>query len=322
MTTPPETAAVEAQQVEAAQVAAATAMAVVSEWESVDEENIAESWMARLARVLAVVAGGQQAVASRTDPYLDRLLPGERDARLLPEAFSGVAPDGRPLLNLLMYPVWVALRALTAGVPVARGMAQGAAFADLLARTVVADTSRAALQAAMVADTRVTSYIRVVEVPACDRCIVLAGREYSVTSGFLRHPRCDCSMAPVTRSFRPAPSSPGKLFEAMSPAQRRQAFGEAGAQAIGDGADIEQVVNARRGMKTVTAYGRKVQATSEGVTRRGLAGQRLRNFEQRRRPGQRYRTSRTPRLMPAEIYRLADDRAQAVRLLRNHGYIL
>lgn len=320
MSTPPPP--VQEQQEDLAQVAAATAAAVVSEWESVDEENVADSWLQRLARVLAVVAGGQQAAASRADPYLDRLLNGRRDGHVDPAAFAGVAADGRPLLNLFMYPVWVALRALTAGVPVARGMAQGAAFADLLARTVVADTGRAALQAGIVAEEAVTSYVRVVELPACGRCIILAGQEYSTTSGFLRHPRCDCSMAPVTRSVRPNVVDAAGAYARMSQAQRQKAFGVAGVRAIEDGADIAQVVNARRGMATVTAYGRKVQATTEGVTRRGLAGGRLRDFEERRRPGQRYRMSRTPRLMPAEIYELADDREHAVRLLRKHGFIV
>lgn len=319
MSTPP--AEVVAQQQAQADLASATAATVVAEWAAVDETDISGSWVDRLARVLAVVTGGQLTAARRADPYLDRLLDGRRDAHLVPELFAGIAPDGRPLLSLFMYPVWVTLRALTLGVPVARAMAHGAAFTDLLVRTVVADTGRAAVQAGMVGELAVTSYVRVVELPACARCILLAGQEYSTTSGFLRHPRCDCTMAPVTKRFRPPPVDASDVYRRMSVEQRRKAFGAAGARAIDDGADIAQVVNARRGMKTVTAYGRKVESTIEGVTKRGLAGKRLGNFEDRRRRGQRYRVSKTPRLMPAEIYRLADDREHAIRLLKKHGYL-
>jgi len=74
-------------------------------------------------------------------------------------------------------------------------------------------------------------------------------------------------------------------------------------------------------MTTVTRYGRQVQATREGTTRRGLYGSRAAKFEKA--AGARYARAKTPRLMPEEIYRLADgDREHAIRLLKRNGYIV
>src|SRR5690606_36641107 len=127
-------------------------------------------------------------------------------------------------------------------------MARVGAWLDMVVRTVVSDTGRQADQVAMVANRNVIAYVRVVEMPACSRCIILAGREYGTSSGFLRHPRCDCTMEPVTRKHRPMPLVAEEIYESMDEAQRRKVFGEAGVKAIEDGARISSVVNARRRM--------------------------------------------------------------------------
>ncbi|MCY0961563.1 hypothetical protein [Streptomyces sp. H27-H5] len=305
-------------------LAAATSRAVRAMWLRVDRDNIHTSWLGLLVNVLALVSGGQLAAASTSEAWLDGLLGPDQDRpdtdRLIPSSLVGVTGNGLALADVLMSPMWSALRLITRGVPVVHAMARGQALLDLLVRTAVADAGRAADSVAMVSRPAVTSYIRVVESGACNRCIVLAGREYGVSSAFARHPRCHCSMEPVTRDHRPEPTSPEDVVKTMSDAQLRKTFGEAGAKAIKDGADVAQVVNARRGMTSATVFGRTVQATTEGITRRGIAGQRRKNFEKL--PGNRYRTARTPRLMPEEIYRQADDREHAVRLLRRNGYIV
>jgi hypothetical protein len=181
-------------------------------------------------------------------------------------------------------------------------MARGAAFLDLVVRTVVADTGRQADQAAMVANRKVIAYVRVVELPACSRCIILAGNEYGVSNGFLRHPRCDCTMEPVTRKHRPQAQDPRDIFDGMTPDQRRKVFGEAGAKAIEDDANISSVVNARKSMAKVEMFGQTVQATYVGTGSR--------------------KKKRPPRLMPEEIYKQAgEDRDQAIRLLYKNGYL-
>lgn len=303
-------------------VAAATARAAGQVWRQVDPDDVRRSWQALIARVAALVATGQLTSARQTEAYLRELLPEvDAEGQLLPDALAGVALDGRDLLELLLYPTWVTLAAIGRGLSTAASIASGAAFLEMLARTLVADAGRAADLVGMIARPAVTSYVRVVELPACARCIILAGREYGLSTGFQRHPRCDCSMEPITRTHRPTPVDGMDVYRQLTPTQQIKAFGKAAVEAIEAGADIGQVVNAHRGMTTATAYGRTVQATTEGITRRGLAGNRLRNFEQRRQPGQRYRVSRTPRLMPAEILRLADDREHAIRLLKKHGYL-
>ncbi|MFF8942836.1 hypothetical protein ACF1A5_11305 [Streptomyces sp. NPDC014864] len=143
--------------------------------------------------------------------------------------------------------------------------------------------------------------MRVVEMPACSRCIILAGREYSVSTGFLRHPRCDCTMEPVTKRRRGYVLDAQDMFEQMNPAQRRKVFGEAGQRAIEDGANIYSVVNARKAMHQVEMFGRQVQVTYTGTGSK--------------------RQKRPPRLMPEEIYKQAESREHAIRLLYKNGYL-
>ncbi|MEU1194933.1 hypothetical protein ABZ446_01760 [Streptomyces sp. NPDC005813] len=304
-------------------LAGAASRAARQAWLRIDRSNPQASWLRTLGSVLAIVSGAQLTAAQGTEPWLHALLGDDPDRaesdRLNPAALAGVTGDGTLLADALRIPMFTALRALTRGAPVVQAMARGQILLDLMVRTAVADAGRAADSVGMVSRPAVTGYIRVVEGGACSRCIILAGNEYHTEKAFLRHPRCHCGMEPVTSEHRPQPASPGQLVEEMSEKQRRQTFGEAGAKAIAEGADLGQLVNARRGMATATAYGRTVQTTTEGTTRRGFAGTRLRNFQKVE--GQRYRISRTPRLMPEEIYRLADDRAHALRLLRLHGYI-
>ncbi|MFM9815825.1 hypothetical protein ACKI16_46050, partial [Streptomyces scabiei] len=83
-----------------------------------------------------------------------------------------------------------------------------------------------------------------------------------------------------------------------------------------------------RGMTTATRYGRQVKATTEGTTRRGFYASRRAKFGQaagaRFGESTRSRTrAKAVRLMPEEIYRLADgDREHAIRLLRKNAYIV
>ncbi|MEU9777441.1 hypothetical protein [Streptomyces sp. NPDC047968] len=306
-------------------LAEATSRATHQVWREIDRDSIYLSWVGLLARVLAIVTAGQLATAQTAEVWLERLLgldPDRPEAdRLNPAALVGVDGAGRPLAAVLMAPMWRALRLVTAGKPLAQSMASGQALLDAVVRTAVADAGRAADQVAMVSRPAVKTYVRVTESGACSRCIVLAGiRAGGTMTAFKRHPRCQCGMEPVTAEHDAKPVDEYSLYREMTPAQRRKTFGEAGMRAIDAGANIAQVVNARRGMSTATAFGRRLLATTEGTTRRGIAGQTFGDL--RKVPGQRYRVSRTPRLMPEEIFRLADDREHALRLLRTHSYLL
>jgi hypothetical protein len=161
----------------------------------------------------------------------------------------------------------------------------------------------------------------------------------------------DCVHIPaVENSADDLRTNPKAYFDSLSVEDQGRYFTVSGARAIRDGADIGQVVNARRGasglsqpgrltlaeqrmlrggrergrLQRVDVYGRQVYVTTEGTTRRGVAGQRLGAWSEDavKREGQRYRSARTPRLMPDAVYDLAgDDRAEAARLLRRFGYI-
>ncbi len=116
----------------------------------------------------------------------------------------------------------------------------------------------------------------------------------------------------------------------MSTQEQDKVFTKAGARAIRDGADVARVVNARRGAAGLTpASGGRLTEAEKKAARRGLERGRL----QRTRVFGRdhFLTSeavtkrginRKIRLMPESIYEIAgDNRDEAIRLLKVHGYI-
>ena len=321
MTVPPEA---QAHQAGRAAQAAATAAAVRSVWMATDPEDLEGSWLAGAMFAAELIHTGQVAAAATTDGWLNQEAgPGEGAVNV--ETAAAAAGDLTPAL---LYPLLIAFNRLRRGFSTAVSILSGAAFLEMVTRSLVADAGRIADMAGMIARPRIVSYVRVVHLPACARCIILAGREYTLSDGFLRHPRCDCTLAPRRPGDTWELLGPEQLFAQMEPAQQRRAFGQAGADAIREGADIGQVVNARRGMTTVTRYRRTVQATSEGTTRRGFYASRRRKFEKA--AGTRFGEStrgrlrtKAVRLMPEEIYRLADgDREHAIRLLKKNAYIV
>jgi hypothetical protein len=295
-------------------------------WAEIDPNHIAPSWLARLPRAYAGLSASQTAAAGLADSYTDRVL-GTRDAaaRVVPAGFAGVASDGRPLMTLLQQPVFTTLRQITGGTSPARALASGRYLLDMIVRTQVADAGRTAVGAAITARPHAAGYVRQVVGNTCARCLILAGRHYRWNAGFKRHPRCDCIHIPTAENVPgDIATSPRAAFDAMSPTEQDRVFGQAGAQAIRDGADMAQVVNARRGMQTASVFGRDVLVTTEGTTTRGIAGNRLgARFTAEKSAQDRYRRATNVRLMPEEIYREAGaDRAEAVRLLRLHGYLI
>lgn len=304
---------------EQARLSAQTGRSVRALWRQVDTADVRASWSTILPEVVRLVAAAQVAAARLSGGYLAGLLGGSAPpvAEPVPEALAGVASDGRDLATLLTQPMITVLYRIARGEPLGRAMAAGLLQAETITRTQVADAGRAGDQVALAARPSCVAYTRVVELPACARCIVLAGREYAWSTGFQRHPQCDCAMVPLRPGDRVAGIDPREVFEEMSEAEQRRRFGAGGAEAIRQGADIGQVVNARRGMQSATARNRG-RYTSEGTTARGIAGRRLGDLT---RQGGRYRRSPRPRLMPEVIMREARSRDEAIALLREHGYL-
>ncbi|MCU1679212.1 MAG: hypothetical protein JWM93_3970 [Frankiales bacterium] len=326
-------------------------------WDQLDPKDLTASWARdRIGdQLLVLVSSAQYLAATTADAYLDALLLEQAvepaaEGMLQPRAFAGVASDGRELEPLLYSPVTTAKSAIAEGSTVRQALAAGGFALERIVSTQVADLGRAAVSAAAVARPRTTGWVRMLTFPSCDRCAVLAGKWYRWNRGFQRHERCNCIHVPAAEAadVDDVRTDPKAYFDSLTPEQQDHYFTEAGARAIRDGADVGQVVNARRGARGLTTpgrltsdeqqvlrggrerghlertdvYGRQLYITSEGVTVQGLAGQRLGAREGARQPGDRYRSARTPRLMPESVYELAgDDRGEAIRLLQRFGYI-
>ena len=206
-----------------------------------------------------------------------------------------------------------------------QAMQLGFNWALQLARSAVGDTARQSVALGM-GTREATGYVRALVGKTCSRCAILAGRIYSTEDAFLRHPQCDCQHIPFKEGAQPeGVVDSQEYFDSLSEAEQDAVFTKAGAEAIREGADINQVVNSRRGMSTVTdslgrnriattrVFGQDLYLTSEGTTRRGFARARLNQS-----PGGK----KAPRLMPESISKIAgSDREMYLKLLKRNGYL-
>ncbi|APU20940.1 hypothetical protein [Actinoalloteichus sp. GBA129-24] len=283
-----------------------------------------DAWLDRVRLIGDELLRLQVLAAALADAYLSDVLDMQgadprSDGEVDPSAFADLTDGGGSWLRLLVYAPTSVAR-IEDGIDRARWVAQS------IALTGMQDVGRSAVSAAMWSRRAATGYVRMLVPPSCARCAILAGRVYRRVTAFRRHPRCDCRHVPQAEdSGDDWSTDPATYFRSLSDAEQDRIFTSAGAQAIRDGADISQVVNARSGITTVTAYGRTVQATTTGTTTRGTAGQRLAEEAGTDRDG-RNRRARTPRLMPDEIYQAAElegwSRDEVLRQLFRFGYII
>jgi predicted DNA-binding WGR domain protein len=296
------------------------------------------SWRRHGPAALAVLLEAQRVVGDEAKRYVPRVMddtgqPYEPLGEFRSESLVGRASDGRPLDTLAYGAVTEAKAAVAEGATTAQALDKGAGWLDLMAALQVADVARQAV-GVQVASQRVESnYVRVLNPPSCQRCAILAGRVYRWSTGFQRHPRCDCVMMPARNTeWAKAEgfiTSPRDAYEQghikdLTKAQR---------QAIDEGADIGKVVNATRGMSTTATE------TAKSVRLRQIAESNLAPSPHRAATNEveeslfgfldtlaantRARTTSTqPILTPEGIYRTAGgSRDEAVRLLREFGYI-
>ncbi|MFJ9612666.1 VG15 protein [Streptomyces noursei] len=307
-------------------------------WRAMPRADMDFYWRLNAAALIAVFAQMQARAAADADAYVSAcLLAQEIDpapaGRLDPTAFAGRAADGRPLESLLYRPV------ITTKALIGRGAAESTAFerglAELLAITnsEIADAGRSATGARIASDRACAGYVRMASAKACARCAVLAGRVYAFNHGFKRHRRCHCYHVPMGRKDRwkqraqTYVEDPREHFNRLTRAEQDRLYTAAGARAIREGADVTQVVNARRGLYTADAFGRQVQATREGTRRRSspfvrheLARAIERGQLSRGHTGRGW-CPQTPRLTPEAIYKIADSRDEVIRMLKHHGYL-
>lgn len=290
----------------------ARALAVATRhWHRLGPNWITDAWYERIPAVTAAITTAQRtaatsALVSGALALAEQDTWAPPDGLVDPNAFTGTTADGRNLNTLLRAPAITTRTLIADGMEPAQALAAGSRQLSMMVLTEVADAGRGAAGVQIAARPRV-GYVRMLNPPSCSRCVILAGRFYRWNQGFLRHPRCDCTHVPTmvtdqAEAFaRGLIDDPYEAFNRMSEAEQNRVFTNAGARAIRDGADMYQVVNARRGMKYRGAF------TSEGTSKHGWAGQILRK-------GQR-------RMTPETIYRLNTNREQAVEALRAQGYI-
>lgn len=319
-------------------------LAVRKTWSNLDPNAIRATWHAAVGpAVFTITTGAQLKAASAADSNVSATLAAQgitatTDGTVVAGALAGIASDGRDLASLLELSNYVALHAIRQGTSVENALTMGRKWLEQIVGTQVVDAGRVADGVAIAARPKVREYVRMLNPPSCARCIALAGKTYRWNAGFERHPRCDCRHIPVDEATADdIRLDPKAYFDSLSKAEQDRVFTNAGAQAIRDGADISQVVNARRGMNvaghtettkriingeeftvnvhhrtlaTREVFGRQAFTTTEGMTRHGAAGQRL---------GE---SSNGVRLMPEQIYRDANgNREEAIRLLHRFGYI-
>jgi hypothetical protein len=279
--------------------------------------------------ILNAVTAGQLSAAQGAEMFVTSAMLSQGATSsaaglLVPQQLAGMAADGRSLATMLYMPGITTSRALALGASPEQASLMGLNQLARMVATTITDTARTATSVAMTANTACVAYVRVVKLPACSRCIILAGRQYTYSEGFKRHPKCDCGMEPMSDAewrSRETAQTPEDLFKAMSPEERRKRFGAAGTDALENGADMGQVVNVRReGAMATTSTGKKV--TTEGTTRRGIGGKALRSDGFEKSSGSRYERTREARLMPEQILKQAHgNRDLQLALLRKHGYI-
>ncbi|TWP47425.1 hypothetical protein FKR81_32450 [Lentzea tibetensis] len=293
-------------------------------WQQLGNGDLFAVWTGEVRpQVVATIDQAQAETAALAPLYVAAVLATAGSisapvAALVTVAFAGVAANGLPLGLVVDFAFRRYQQALAAGMPPSEARAIGLARLLTYVSTETADAGRLAHAAAALAEPEIAGYERIVALPACGRCILLAGRLYLYSTGFLRHPRCDCQIKPVTwkqwRDDRPR-NHPRALFDAMTPAQQNKAFGVGDAEAIRAGADISRVVNARRNAVYVAG---SHEYTREATTVRGI-GHQL--GELGKQPGRRYQSARTPRPTAAQLVNTARDRDELITQLRRFGYL-
>lgn len=241
----------------------------------------------RLAALVAAyqLLAAQQGAAAVPATLTEQGLATAATATVAAQALAGTTSAGFPLATIFE-------------------SLESAAQLSMLVASSVQDAGRNGASVRMAVTPSVDGYVRMLNPPSCSRCVILAGKFYRWNEGFERHPNCDCRHIPTTENLAgDITTDPQAYFDSLTHLEQDRIFTATGAEAIRDGADMGRVVNARRngGVRKAQLFGREAFTTTVGTGRRSRGG---------------------PRLMPESIYAIAgDDRAEAIRLLKLHGFI-
>lgn len=276
-------------------ISTTTAAAVSQLWRRMGDD-FDESWSRIRPEMLSMVELGRRAAAVNAVGYTAAVLAETNQVddavgALSVDRFLSSAPDGRSVAGLLDEAVVGAKVAVGRGATSDEALAQSGRWLSMASLTLMADTRREVYAADIGQRPRLNGYVRMLNPPSCSRCIILAGKWFRWNEGFLRHPRCDCQHIPGAENVvGDERTDPYLMFRSMSAEQQERTFGRIEARAIRDGADIFRVVNInQRGL--ATARGARIYGTPS-------------------------------RLTVDDIYRRAGTRTNAIRMMREEGYIL
>lgn len=263
----------------------------------------AAQWLKAIPRVVALTTAAQlgavvDGFASVSASLEQQGHPEETLAALDPAGFTGWVEShaGAALIPLsdYLYPAVIHARMAQGGPE--QMLTAGGLNLSTLVRTAVADASTQGAQAGLHAheNTRGAWYD---PPPYCKRCAVIVGRDYPVTTQFVRHPQCDGQVMAISAKNHEIewPRLDESQIKGLTDAER---------EAIGDGADIYRVIQSSTQLVGGKSKGSPLYAGGT-KTMAGLG-----------------RNSRKVRPTPKGIYAMAgDDREAAVSLLKKYGYM-
>lgn len=217
-------------------------------WRGMSPADMDGSWARIAPQMVAFTAGAQLSAALAASQYVPAVLEQQgidptAETAIRPQAFAGVAFDGRPLDTLLEGAVRAAKTYVGAGRDGGDALAMARKWLEGTLQTVVTDAGRDMTAAEIAVRPQVTAWVRVVNPPCCSRCAVLAGVVYRWNKPNPRHPRCDCATLPTTVARAgthltdPMELVRRGLVTDLTAAQRRR---------LDDGADLVKVLNESR----------------------------------------------------------------------------
>ncbi|GGO59101.1 hypothetical protein GCM10010910_01270 [Microbacterium nanhaiense] len=276
-------------------ISTTTASAVSKLWRRMGDD-FDESWESIGPKITGVVEAGRKAAVAQALPYTSLVLQETNQVdtpvgELDPNVFLSTAPDGRDLVSLYDESIVKAKTAVATGETADAALGQAGRWLTMVTLTTLADTRREVYSADIAQRPTVTGYTRMLNPPSCGRCTILAGKWFRWNEGFQRHPRCDCQHIPASENVAgDLRTDPYKYFESLSKEEQEAVFGRSQARAVREGADIYRVVNfnGKRGLPTAAS------ARRSGITRR---------------------------MTIDDILRTAGTRTNAIRMMREAGYI-